>query len=133
MYYQIQTRKQDRRKITVSANDYHVQYTHLALGVHLSGRLRYRLMSFILRACCHSCAFVDDIITFSNSFPEHLTHLQDLFDHLCQAWLNLPPSKSFFAMRKISYLGLTISKKGIEPDRSKVEILRHVKTPTNQK
>jgi hypothetical protein len=132
-YYQIPIRKQDRCKTAVSTNDYHVQYTRLPFGIHLSGHLFNRLMSIVLRACRHSCAYVDDIITFSNSFPEHLTHLQDLFDRLRQARLKLHPAKSFFAMRKINYLGHTISEKGIEPDRSKVEVLRHVKAPTNQK
>jgi hypothetical protein len=63
-----------------------------------------------------------------------LTHLQDLFGRLRQAWLKLHPAKGLFAMRKkINYLGHTISEKGIEPDRSKVAVLRHVKAPTNQK
>jgi hypothetical protein len=76
--------------------EYHVQYTRLPFGIHLSGNLFNRLMSIVLRSCRHSCAYVDDIITFSDSFPEHISHLQDLFDRLRRARLKLRPSKCFF-------------------------------------
>jgi hypothetical protein len=108
-----------RGKTAISTPEYHVQYTRLPFGIHLSGHLFNRLMSIVLRSCRHSCAYVDDIITFSDSFPEHLTHLQDLFDRLRRARLKLRPSKCFFALRKLNYLGHTVSAQGIEPDRVK--------------
>jgi hypothetical protein len=54
-YCQIPIRKQDRCKTAVSTNDYHVQYSRLPFGIHLSGHLFDRLMSLVLRACSHSC------------------------------------------------------------------------------
>jgi len=53
--------------------------------------------------------FFDDILVFSRSYEEHLSHLQQVFDWLSTYHWKLKFSKCKFAQRSITYLGHIIS------------------------
>ena len=63
--------------------------------------------------------YLDDIIVFSKTVPEHLTRLRILFDKLRCANLKLKPSKCNILRDKITFLGHVVSKVGIETDPEK--------------
>ncbi|GFY30381.1 hypothetical protein TNCV_4066311 [Trichonephila clavipes] len=60
--------------------------------------------------------YMDDLIT-SPSFNEHIDHLNQVFTLLRDAELTLNKDKCHFARDK--YLGLIISKEGIQTDNTK--------------
>ncbi|GFV07803.1 retrovirus-related Pol polyprotein from transposon 297 [Trichonephila clavipes] len=64
--------------------------------------------------------YMDDVIITSPSFNEHLDHLNQVFTLLKDAGLTLNKDKCHLARDKVKYLGLVISKEGIETDHSKV-------------
>ncbi|GFT07316.1 retrovirus-related Pol polyprotein from transposon 297 [Trichonephila clavipes] len=59
---------------------------------------------------------MDDVIIASPSFNEHIDHLNQVFTLLRDAGLTLNKDKCHFARDKLKYLGLIISKEGIETD-----------------
>ncbi|GFT72417.1 retrovirus-related Pol polyprotein from transposon 297 [Trichonephila clavipes] len=65
--------------------------------------------------------YMDDVIITSLSFNEHIDHLNQVFTLLRDAGLTLKKEKFHFARDKLKYLGLIISKEGIETDNSKVK------------
>ncbi|GFT99387.1 retrovirus-related Pol polyprotein from transposon 17.6 [Trichonephila clavipes] len=67
--------------------------------------------------------YMDDIIITTPSFNEHLDHLNQVFTLLRDAGLTLNKEKCHFARDKFKYVGLTISKAGIETDNSKVKAI----------
>ncbi|GFX33323.1 retrovirus-related Pol polyprotein from transposon 297 [Trichonephila clavipes] len=77
--------------------------------------------------------YMDDVIITSPSFDEHLDHLNKVFTLLRDAGLTLNKYKCHFARNKLKYLGLVISKEGIEPDNSKVKAITEMKPPKNSK
>ncbi|GFU93454.1 retrovirus-related Pol polyprotein from transposon 297 [Trichonephila clavipes] len=77
--------------------------------------------------------YMDDVIITSPSFNEHLDHLNQVFTLLRDAGLTLNKNKCHFARDKLKYLGLVISKEGIETDHSKVKAITEMKPPKNSK
>ncbi|GFW72677.1 retrovirus-related Pol polyprotein from transposon 297 [Trichonephila clavipes] len=67
--------------------------------------------------------YMDDVIITSRSLTEHLDHLNQVFTLLRDAGLTLNKDKCHFAHDKLKYLGLVISKEGIETDNSKVKAI----------
>lgn len=59
--------------------------------------------------------FVDDILIYSRSFQEHLSHLKLAFQILSNHNFFLKFSKCSFATQQVEYLGHIVSEHGIEP------------------
>ncbi|GFX96371.1 transposon Ty3-I Gag-Pol polyprotein [Trichonephila clavipes] len=77
--------------------------------------------------------YMDDVIITSPSFKEHIDHLKQVFTLLRDAGLTLNKDKCHFARDKLKYLGLVISKEGIEKNHSKVKAITEMKPPKNSK
>ncbi|GFW22163.1 retrovirus-related Pol polyprotein from transposon 297 [Trichonephila clavipes] len=77
--------------------------------------------------------YIDDVIITSPSFDEHIDHLNQVFTLLRDADLTLNKDKYHFARDKLKYLGLIISKEGIETDNNKVKAITEMKPPKNNK
>ncbi|GFY32941.1 retrovirus-related Pol polyprotein from transposon 297 [Trichonephila clavipes] len=77
--------------------------------------------------------YMDDVIITSPSFNEHRDHLNQVFALLTDAGLILNKDKCHFARDKLKYLGLIISKEGIETDNSKVKAIAEMKPPKNNR
>ncbi|GFT98737.1 retrovirus-related Pol polyprotein from transposon 297 [Trichonephila clavipes] len=77
--------------------------------------------------------YMDDVIITSRSFNEHIDHLNQVFTLLRDAGLTLNKDKCHFARDKLKYLGLIISKEGIETDNSKVRTIAEMKPPKNNR
>ncbi|GFX68418.1 retrovirus-related Pol polyprotein from transposon 297 [Trichonephila clavipes] len=77
--------------------------------------------------------YMDDVIITSPSFKEHIDHLNQVFTLLRDSGLTLNKDKCHFARDKLKYLGLIISKEGIETDNNKVKAITEMKPPKKNK
>ncbi|GFW31974.1 retrovirus-related Pol polyprotein from transposon 297 [Trichonephila clavipes] len=77
--------------------------------------------------------YMDDVIITSPSFKDHLDHLTQVFTLLRDAGLTLNKEKCHFARDKLKYLGLIISKEGIETDNKKIRAITEMKPPKNNR
>ena len=92
-----------------------------------------RLMDRTLRGVSNVESFVDDILIFSNSFEEHLSHLEDVFQRLEVAGLQLRKDKCRLAYRGIEFLGHWISEEGRSPLASYARRVQSFPRPNNVK
>ena len=81
----------------------------------------------------YALCYVDDVIIFSRTFDEHLSHIREILSRLRQAGLKLSPKKCKFAQKKLHYLGHILSKNGIEPDPGKIEKVLTSVPPKDEK
>ena len=79
------------------------------------------------------CAYIDDILVFSDSLEQHVQHLQQVFLRLRTVGLLLHPSKCQFAERSVTYLSHIVSQNGISPDPGKVDAVQQFPIPTTLK
>ena len=94
-----------------------------------------RLMGHIIRGLEYRFAliYIDDVIIFSKSVEEHLSHLEEVFKRLREANVKLNPKKCSFVKQKVEYLGHVVTPDGISPDPDKVRFVQDFPTPTNLK
>ncbi|RVX03412.1 Retrovirus-related Pol polyprotein from transposon 17.6 [Vitis vinifera] len=77
--------------------------------------------------------FMDDITMYETSFEDCLSHLEDVLKRCIEKDLVLNWEKCHFMVNQGIVLGHVISKKGIEVDRAKVELIVKLPPPTNVK
>ena len=75
--------------------------------------------------------YLDDIIVFSRTAEDHIDHLEKVFDALQRADLKIKTSKCEFFKNHVCYLGFLIGESGIRCDKSKVEAINKIMTPTS--
>ena len=78
-------------------------------------------MSIVLNGCnAFAIAYLDNILIFSETFEEHMLHLNTIFERLYEHGLKLKLKKCSFLQHQVNYLGFVIDQDGIKPDQKKV-------------
>jgi len=92
-----------------------------------------RLMDEVLQGIRFLCVldYIDDLLTYSDTWTDHLQHLQTLFGRLRQSNIKLKPSKCHFGMDEIAFLGFKVSANGIAPDPGKIRAVEFFPSPKN--
>jgi hypothetical protein len=72
--------------------------------------------------------FVDDLNVHSETWDDHIRHLDAVLCKLKEVNLKLNPSKCCFVAKSITFLGHVVSREGIQPDLGKVEVILHFPT-----
>ena len=70
-------------------------------------------------------AYLDDVLIYSDSEEEHVSHVKWIMQRLLEAGLYLKPEKCEFHKETVRYLGLVILTKGISMDEDKIETVRN--------
>ena len=93
------------------------------------------LVEVLLRGISYKyvVAYIDDICCFSPTFESHLQHLREIFTRLRQANLKLKPSKCYFALKKIHFLGHVLQAEGVSPNPDKIESIKSYPVPQKVK
>ena len=91
------------------------------------------LMTDVLKDFPFSIAYQDDIIIFSKTPQEHLSHIRMVFEKLKLANLSMKKSKCSFFSKEIQYLGHILSATGIRPLPTKTHAIQHMQPPTTPK
>jgi hypothetical protein len=82
----------------------------------------------------NSClVYLDDIIIFSKTIPQHLQRLEAVLKCLYGANLKLKLSKCTFGATSLKILGYVVSGAGISPDPAKVEAMSQFPRPCSLK
>ena len=134
-FHQIPLSEESKEKTAFSTMDRHFQYCVLPMGLSKSPITFQQLMVQVLRGLQFRCTIVycDDIIVFSQSFSQHLEHLQLVFDRLKEAKLTLKPSKCQFAVTSVKYLGHIMSPSGVTPNPEKTAVIDNFPRPKTVK
>ena len=85
------------------------EYVKVPFGLAQTPAYFQELMTEILKDFNFAIAYLDDIIIFSRTAEEHLSHIRQVFEKLQDAKL----SKCHFFSKEIQYLGHILSTKGI--------------------
>ena len=92
------------------------------------------MTNHVLRDCwSFARAYIDDIVVFSSSCEEHLTHLHKILSCLQVANLTIKMSKCQFGRAKVHYLGHVFGGGQVTPDPQKLNAVRDYLTPVSKK
>ena len=90
-------------------------------------------MTGILKDFPFAIAYLDDIIIFSKTPQEHLSHIRLVFEKLKATNLSMKKSKCNFFSKEIKYLGHILSATDIRPLPSKTHAIQHMNPPMTPK
>ena len=109
------------------------EYIKVLFGLAQAPAYFHELMTGILKDFPFAIAYLDDIIIFSKTPQEHLSHIHMVFEKLRTANLSMKKSICNFFSKEIQYLGHILSATGIRPLPSKTCAIRHMNPPTTPK
>ena len=78
-------------------------------------------------------AYLDDVIIYSQTFEQHLIHLDDILNRLNDANFRLNVEKCHMAKTSIDYLGHHIEHSNIRPNADNIRTLSETPQPTTAK
>jgi hypothetical protein len=134
-FHQIPMTPEDCFKTTFQTHMGHYEFRVMSFGLtgalHTFQKAMNATLAPLLRKCV--LVFFDDILVYSQSYDEHLQHLEMVFKLLQQEKWSVKRSKCSFARREISYLGYVISEKGVSTSPAKVQAVLEWPTPSNVK
>ncbi|KAK3106184.1 hypothetical protein FSP39_014461 [Pinctada imbricata] len=134
-FYQVEIDEKSRPYTAWRCHIGSFQFRRLPMGLKNSPATFQRLMETVLRGSNFKFCliYLDDIIVYSRTFPEHLKHLKEVFERLRSSGLKLNPGKCSFARKEIKYLGHKVSATGISPDPEKINSVKNYPTPKSVK
>src|SRR5277367_3331185 len=67
--------------------------------------------------------YINDIVIYSQSWEEHLEHLDQVLGAVEEAWITLSPMKCHFGYMSILLLGQKVSRLGMSTHKEKVQAI----------
>ena len=131
-YHHIGLSEQSKLLTAFTTHSGKFQWNVLPFGI----RIGVQTFSFVINKAIGHCSnfaanYLDDIIVFSRTAEDHMEHLERIFAALQMADLKIKVLKCEFFKKHVSYLGFLIGETGIHCDRSKVEAINKIATPTS--
>ena len=109
------------------------EYVKVPFGLAQAPAYFQELMTGILKDFSFTIAYLDDIIIFSKTPQQHLSHIRQVFEKLKSANLSMKQSKCSFFSQEIQYLGYILAATGIRPLPAKTHAIQHMQLPTTPK
>eukprot|EP00261_Vitis_vinifera_P039102 XP_019080345.1 PREDICTED: uncharacterized protein LOC109123833 [Vitis vinifera] len=134
-YFQIEIDVEDQEKTTFTCPFDTYAYRRMPFGLCNAPATFKRCMLSIFSDMVERImeVFMDDITVYGTSFEDCLSHLEDVLKRCIEKDLVLNWEKCHFMVNQGIVLGHVISKKGIEVDRAKAELIVKLPPPTNVK
>nr|GFA31059.1 reverse transcriptase domain-containing protein [Tanacetum cinerariifolium] len=134
-YFQIPIDPKDQEKTTFTCPYGTFAYKRMPFGLCNAPGTFQRCMMEIFHDMIEKTmeVFMDDFSVFGNSFSTCLTNLEKMLKRCEDTKLALNWEKSHFMVKEGIVLGHKISKKGIEVDKAKIEVISKLPHPTTVK
>ncbi|KAK7871567.1 hypothetical protein R5R35_010364 [Gryllus longicercus] len=135
-FWSIPLKIEDRQKTAFVTQEGHFQWTSLPFGLKTAPAIFQRILNNILRKyglTKFAVNYIDDILVFSRSFDEHITHISMMLEAIEKEGFRIKFSKCSFAKDSAKYLGHIIQDNSIRPLQDYLIAIKQFPTPKNQK
>lgn len=99
------------------------QYKMMPFGLVNAPAVFSRLMRKLLESMENIDNFIDDILIFTMTWPEHIDVLVELFKRLRRAGLTAKPTKCFIGYESLECLGHMIGNDRLQPHPQKIKAI----------
>ena len=133
-FHQIVVEQKSRDFTTFLSPRGKYRFVRMPFGLKNAPSHFQRVMEKVLQpvADCAS-VYIDDIVIFSSTWKEHITHLSRVLDCIRQAGLTAKANKCSFGKSKIEYLGHIIGSGTLAVPDHRITALAQYKRPINKK
>ena len=108
-------------------------YLRMPFGLVNSAATFTRMMRLLLKGLDKSEHYIDDVLTHSLGWNEHLCELRKLFERVRSAGLTMKPSKCKLGFTSVDYLGHIVGEGVISPNPEKLFNIQQAPIPQTKK
>lgn len=103
----------------------------MPFDLKISGQVFIRKLDQVLESVTGKFVtmYIDDLIVASESFEEHVKHLDTVFTKLKDNGLTVNGNKTKICMEELKFLGHIISARGITPCNEKLDAIKNLSAP----
>ena len=132
-YWQVQVKEEDKEKTAFITKYGLYEFNVMPFGLCNAPSTFQRLMDVVLSSVLwkYAMVYIDDVNIYSESFEQHLEHLNEVFKLIKKANLQINPEKCHFCTNEMQFLGHIVGIDGIKPNPQKVEKLEKLPSPKN--
>ena len=132
-YWQVPVEKTAQAKTAFRTPFGLYQFRRMPFGLQGAPSTFQRMMdSLLVGMQDFAAAYLDDLVIFSRSWPEHMLHLRRVLQKLREADLTVKQKKCQLAMSRCSYLGHVVGEGLVRPEHSKVDSVKQFQVPTTK-
>ena len=130
-YNQIRMHKDDTSKVSFITDFGIFCFLVMAFGLKNAGATYQRLVKKIFKHLIGKTmeVYVDDMLVKSLEKVDHVKHLREAFEVLREHKMMLNPSKCAFGVGSGKFLGIMVSKRGIEANPNKIKAIMDMEAP----
>jgi hypothetical protein len=134
-YHQICMKEADIPKTAFRTHEGHYEFLIMPFGLCNAPSTFQSLMNHVFRPFLNHfvLVFFDDILIYSKTWTDHLTHVDQVLHLLCKHKLFLKQSKCVFGASEVEYLGHLVGKDGVRVDPKKIEAMQYWPHPKTLK
>ena len=133
-YWQVPVAEEDRPKTAFVTPSGLYQFRVLPFGLSGAPESFQHLMDQLTANCQgFASAHLDDLVIFSDTWADHLQHLETVLLQLQRAGLTVKPSKCQLAMEQCLYLGHVVGNGTVKLELSKIAAVESFLTPKTKK
>ncbi|KAG1931367.1 hypothetical protein F2P79_021615 [Pimephales promelas] len=134
-YHQVAVAEKDRPKTAFTTPFGLYEHLRMPMGVCNGPATFQRLMQTTMNDLIFQImlVYLDDILVFSKTFPEHLERLRTVLLRLQETGLKVKVGKCHFLQSTVTFLGHQISAEGIATDPNKISAVKQWAVPTTLK
>ena len=132
-FYQIRIQEGDEWKTAFKTKFGLYEWLLMPMGLLEALDTFMRLMNYVFRPYIGEFVVVyfDDILVYSKSLKDHVTHVRTILQTLRNEHLFANMEKCLFGVDKLVFLGFVVSSKGVHVDDSKINAIKTWPQPTN--
>uniref|UniRef100_A0A8R1IJM7 RNA-directed DNA polymerase n=2 Tax=Caenorhabditis japonica TaxID=281687 RepID=A0A8R1IJM7_CAEJA len=132
-YFQIELAEESKPLLTVNTHRGLYQYQRLPFGAKTAPMVFQRIMDKMITGLSGVTAYLDDVIIVGRDEKEHNENLFELFQRIAEYGFRVKLEKCRFLERRIKFLGFIIDRSGRRPDEEKVQVIKNMCEPKDQK
>ena len=133
-YYQVQLKETAQPKTAFTCHRGTFQFTRMPFGVRNAPACFQSLMQRVLADLTqYSTAYMDDVVIFSTTWDDHVSHIDKVLTALSEAGLTVNPTKCQWGGSAVQFLGHYIGKGVMSVPEHRVTALAQYSRPRTKK
>eukprot|EP00096_Caligus_rogercresseyi_P008108 TRINITY_DN2646_c0_g2_i2.p1 TRINITY_DN2646_c0_g2~~TRINITY_DN2646_c0_g2_i2.p1 ORF type:complete len:1290 (-),score=97.72 TRINITY_DN2646_c0_g2_i2:320-4189(-) len=130
-YEQYEVEERSKELLTINTPIGLLRYNVLPYGLASAPAIVQAAQEKLLEGITDVKVYIDDLLIFSKSLPDHITTLRRVYERLANAGARLNKKKCLIAQKELTYLGFKVSEAGRSLDPELIRPIMEFPTPSS--